>query len=433
MPSSRSRLSAFVTFAAAGVFVLVLVYMLSSTLATHKRSRIVNAWAASLGSEADLMARHPSRETNESALEVERLAAAVGVDMAPRSAGEDRRPAPRDGDAYKVVKRAVAEYLERQIERPEAGFAMPPDSVAGFLSDRADELGALRAHLLHGPQPLWALRIEQLANSPAPNLMGQINVLQLLLADALARAATGDGEGAQDSFEASWRLTTALRDDPLLVAQTIAISNTRLQAGVLRRLESVPEGWRERLYEHDYRRSLLEGLQLESWTWMRLDDPGTLYEISPLQRAVAAVARPYARYCTADLSEVWLRRLVELSELDYLCDRDVDVDMTVPRWNFVGRFALPGVSGVVERVARLEVDLELTAKILELRAARDANGGAWVASLPGIESSRACPRDRWLYEVDRGGGMSIALDRAIDWADARGAVLPTRYVAPSRP
>ena len=433
MPSSRSRLSVFVTFAAAVVFTLVLLYTLSSTVATHKRSRILKTWAASLGSEADLMARHPSRETNESALEVERLAAAVGVDMTPRSAGEGRRPTPRDADAYKTAKRPVAEYLDRQIERPEAGLALPPDAVADFLAERADKLDALRAHLLHGPQPLWELRIEELANSSVPNLLGHINLLKLLLADALARAATGDGEQAIDSFEASWRLTSALRDDPLLITQTITISNARLQAGVLRRLESVPEGWSERLNEHDYRRSLLEGLQIESWTWMRLDNPGTLYEISPLQRAVFAAARPYARYCTADLSEAWHRRLVEVSELDYLCDRGADLDIPVPQWNFVGRIAVPGYSGVIEPVARLEIDLELTSKLLELRSARDANDGAWVASLPGIESSRVCPRDRWIYEVDPGGGMSIALDRAIEWADPRGAVLPTRFVAPSRP
>jgi len=263
--------------------------------------------------------------------------------------------------------------------------------------------------------------------------MGHIDLLKLLLADSLALAAMGDGEGAQDSLEASWRLTSALRDDPILITQTITISNARLQAGVLRRLESVPEGWSERLDEHDYRRSLLEGLQLESWTWMRLDDPGTLYEVSPLQRAVFAAARPYARYCTADLSEAWHRRLVEISELDYLCDRGADLDIPVPQWNLVGRIAVPGYSGLIERIARLEIDLELTAKLLELRSARDANGGAWVASLPGIESSRACPRDRWLYEVGPGGGMSIALDRAIEWADARGAVLPTRYVSRPRP
>ena len=54
---------------------------------------------------------------------------------------------------------------------------------------------------------------------------------------------------------------------------------------------------------------------------------------------------------------------------------------------------MPGdLSGVLERVARLELDLELTGKLLQARQWRAANGGQWPLALPEIGPSAACPR-----------------------------------------
>ena len=78
-------------------------------------------------------------------------------------------------------------------------------------------------------------------------------------------------------------------------------------------------------------------------------------------------------------------------------------------------------------MARLEIDLELTAKLLDLKAAREQNGGRWPSTLRGIEESAACPRARWIYETGGDGKMSLALDYHVP--SGTGIVLPTLYVS----
>ena len=83
----------------------------------------------------------------------------------------------------------------------------------------------------------------------------------------------------------------------------------------------------------------------------------------------------------------------------------------------------------LHRVARLELDFELTRKLIELEAARRGNAGRWTAAVPGVEDSEACPHDLWVYGVEPDGSMSIALSREVSWPDPRGLVLPTRFTA----
>jgi hypothetical protein len=71
----RNRFSAFATFAAASLFVVILLYMLSSTVSSRKRSRVLGAWAGSLGTLEEIVAAHPARDANDSALVLEGLAA----------------------------------------------------------------------------------------------------------------------------------------------------------------------------------------------------------------------------------------------------------------------------------------------------------------------------------------------------------------------
>jgi hypothetical protein len=305
--------------------------------------------------------------------------------------------------------------------------------VVEYLRDHREPLDAVRAHLLSAPAPRWGLETEKLFGSPMPNLIGQLHLVKLLLTDALVRSAGGDRDGAFDSAEACWRLTTSLRDDPFLIVQSMAISNTRFVAGALRRLQPTSPEWRERLFSHDYRKSLLRALQFESWIWIRLDDGGLLLAGNGLRKAVISVTKPYVSYCASDLSEDFRRRLVVLDSREFLCDESLNFAIPVPWWNFIGRVAASDFGNVPDRLGRLEVDLELTAKLIEINAARENNGGVWAPTLPGIERSAACPRDRWLYDVGADGKMTIALDRALAWTDPRGVVLPTRYVSAPAP
>jgi len=58
------------------------------------------------------------------------------------------------------------------------------------------------------------------------------------------------------------------------------------------------------------------------------------------------------------------------------------------------------------RVARLELDLELTQKIMVANGSRESDGG-WPETIPGIEASR-CPGAQWRYRVNAEGEVAIS-------------------------
>ena len=231
-----------------------------------------------------------------------------------------------------------------------------------------------------------------------PNLLGHIDLQRLLLGDAVTRFEAGDRPTALADLEASWQLNRSLRDDPVLITQLIAMSNLRMQLGVLRQVGRLPLVWRDRLDEHDYRQSFLAGMQLDAWLPSQLTDAASwIQELGVLYALKDTLAKPYFELCAADISNAMRKRLDNLARLAVLCDTDLgergtaDLDITVPTWNKYGELLAPNLDDTIYRLARLEIDLELTAKLVELEAAREGNGGRWPESLPGIEDSRVLP------------------------------------------
>ena len=421
-----------VTAVVAALVLSLVVIVTAFGLATWKVDQTREAWNREMGTWDEVLQHYPHREANGGALELERLSAAVGIDLVTRSA-EDRKPAdPSRLESYKKIRQLAGRYVEEQIERTRRGVDPPPPELAAHLEAHAEELEALRRRLTDGPPPRWELQIERLFSAPIPNLIGNINLQKLLLADALAHGAGGDHEGALECLEASWKLNAALREDPVLITQLIAIAVTRMQVGTLRQLREVPEVWRERLAEDSFRDSFLVALQLESRIWIQADDL-SMMNLAPnlLQKVSASVTKPYAQFCLASFSDQMRERLESLAAAQALCDGDpgyhgADLNVEVPRWNVIGGIIAPTLGNALERLARLELDVELTARLLELEAAR-SEGGGWPDPAPEFEASRCCPEERWDYRVGPDGAMSIAFSREIDWPNATGPVLPLEF------
>ena len=97
------------------------------------------------------------------------------------------------------------------------------------------------------------------------------------------------------------------------------------------------------------------------------------------------------------------------------------MQIDLPRWNVIGGIVVPNLVGAVHRLGRLEFEVELTARLLELEAAHD-DSGAWPETLPGDDQSVACPADRWIYDVAPDGSAELALDRAPAWPAQGGHV-----------
>jgi hypothetical protein len=424
---------------AAVVAASIVLFALLSFVASWRVDRARQGWQHTLGSREAILRRFPSREANAGALRLERLAARLGIELAPAKVEGRDRPSPEARRAYDRVRLDVIDtfFLDRlRLVEPERS----PEAVRAFMDEHREELDAVLQSLRADPAPQWELQLEELDRMPVPSLLAQIHLQRLLLTGALT-----DRDRAWTFLEASWQLNRALRDEPILIEQRVAAAIMVMQAGVLRRLgETGPPQWRARLFEHDYRASLLDALRVEGWLWTEVDStnfktPSTWdawTRLNTVERWIPkptvgvfrGLVRPYADFSVASVADELRRRLDNLGKVKGLCDydlgeQDADLAFAVPKWNMFSSRLTKGLERAVRRIARLELELELTGKLLDLRAGRVTDR---------IEQSAACPADRFRYETTPSGAASLEFSRELSWPESIGLFLPTQEMVATR-
>lgn len=426
-------LAAVIVVAAVVVAATVAISAVSAVRVSDAR----RGWDRSIGSWGEIMRRYPATEANAAALELEGLAAQLGIDIAPRKRVAGARPRRGSSQSFRELNGTVfGLYVVPQLEQSRRGeIDVPPPVFTAYMEKHAAELTAVRGHLIAGPTPRWESDFSKLSDAPLPNLLGHISLHKLLTGLAVARLHEGDFGAALENVEASYRLARSLEDSPTLIGQLILIAETRMQLGVLRHVPDLPRNWIDRMEEHDYRQSFLNAMKYEGWTWL-YSDVAMLWgpnEYRWRQRLLAApVLRPYARLCLADMSDAWRERLINLERVEALCDYDLaaqgaNLNIPIPRWNAIGDDLVPSLAKAIDRLARLELDLELTRLIFEADVKRATHEDAWRASAPEFRTSRVCPRDEWVYTAGD-GNLHIDFSREIAWPEQRGPVLATRAV-----
>jgi hypothetical protein len=411
------------TIAVIGALAIVL-FLLVAMLSSSKSRRVQAGWEETIGSPEQVMERFPSRGPNAAALELETLTVEIGIDIATRGSEGRFHPSLEASRRYKRVNTSVGRYLEQQLQQPRRVALPPPEELLDFLDKERGKLTAIRDHLLGSEIPRWEMSLEEQYTTSLPNLLGHINLQKLMIADAMFWNWRGESSEAIDTIEACWKLNGAIREDPYLITQLVAISNARLHAGALRQIEEPPAEWRLRLFEHNYRDSFFDAALLESWGWTRMPDPRLLDDQPGFGTRMAwSLARPYVKYCWADVSDDYRRRLLELNRREAFCDyygvgREGALDLPVPFWNVMGDIVKGSMAGALDRLARLELELELTGRVLGL------GSESWDDR---VEQSFVCPEDGWLYETGADGSKSIAFNREISWPEQTGVVLPIRF------
>jgi len=429
---SSERGLAVVAVVAIVAVVFVLLFVAAGWFASGQIDRVRRGWDDSIGSWEEIVERYPAVSANTAALEVESLAAELGLDLVPRHIDERERPTEEQTADFDALReRVFGRYAVKQIQRVSRGSIEPaPPELLAYLERHSDSLAALRRQLIDGETPMWESDLAAGWEAPLPNLLGQINLHKLLVNAAIERAHAGDSDGALRNLEASWRLNESLRTSPALICQLIRIAAARMQVGALRYVPEVPESWIARLAAADHRSSFIEAMQYEGRMWI---DPGAENLGDEWWHRVARPAtKPYVRVCLADASERWRLRLARLQSVDALCDyhlpaHGADLEIELPRWNRLGGSVAPNLSNATDRVARLEVDIELTLLLLDRDQARRSDPEGWPGELPDEIVSAACPRDRWLVAgTDR--GVEVALSREVEWPGQMGSILPQRAI-----
>lgn len=423
-PRKRSWRRYFVAAAVLAVMAIPVVIAVRVRVAEH-------AWAESFGPLDALPGRFHGEE-NETARMI--------------TEWDDRLGIPPSNEVG-----AVKEYAY-QIASASPAPAAPPPSVTTYAREHADMLDAIVTFVSHNEPPSWSLRTGgRVVRTP----VGLFNLQKVLIAVALVRESAGDHAGAEELLDAAWRLNTWLRERPEWFAQLFAIEAYRLHCTALRKSQVDPDRWLKRLREYDYRASLMNSLQVETWISVQDVKENIYADEEYIAKATALSAalggglyKSRSRWLILALTPIrWFdlpaliegsRRMLVYAASAPVTDGDSDdlaaaYDRGFSNWFYIPEADLTSSSfaSLFRRVDRAIAEGELTEKVLMAKAGRKSNGGQWPASISGFETSRI-QNGRWRYERTW-HGISIRFNRELHWPgllDPSGGSAPLRYSAP---
>ena len=234
-------------------------------------------------------AQFPKTEASAAALELERLAALLGIELAPRDetsrrppeptptsanevapppvidVEERRRPSADESAGYQRIAEAAFGFLDRELTNPVEGIGAPSRELERYLGGAHGRDVIDRSVLLRDTDVQWEMDVTGVGASPLPNLLGHVRLQRLMVARALLEARRGDAERALQTIEASWRLNQSISSRPELISQLIAVAVARLEVGALRKLDTPAYGWADRLRDGRLFSSFLAAFQNQIW------------------------------------------------------------------------------------------------------------------------------------------------------------------------
>ncbi|MEG4962622.1 MULTISPECIES: hypothetical protein [unclassified Microcoleus] len=420
--------------------------------------------------EQDLAAyaqRFPKTEPNDAALKLAASVAKLGfsggwTSFSPvdRYIGSvtDFRPSEDDRKAFEEIREELNQYLDAEIAKPNNTVNPPSEKLQRYLASKQTALAELRQQVLNNEVPHWGTDITAIQEGDMtmllPSYLSQANFQKVLALDILEKYRKGQTEAAAEMLEVSWKINQSLTESPFLISPLVALIVTKYQAGVMRKVDRLPAQWQQRLLERDYRESILTSLQGEylsqfkfwqhfawKYSWSSIqeasgassvlgiftgftdtNDPPTLEEkildwtLSHVLVWFKPAIEPYVRFCAIDTYQVNKRSLATSRQHNVCASDSVTVD-DFAWWNYIGWVISPSLSSQISKAAKSMLDLELTQKILQVKALA-AKAGKWPPSVPEMKSS-ICPGAKWLYRVAPDGTMSISFSEKPKWLEER--------------
>ncbi|MCP4660391.1 MAG: hypothetical protein GY856_33740 [bacterium] len=377
-----------------------------------REHRIEETWTKALGG-VSLVERYPPIEANDTALQLEEVAAKLGIGLAPT---EKERNLPTEGaqERFGAIEELLEEHTNAIRVTVDGSLPTPPDEVVVFLESARPALRDA-VEILHAEQaPVWERDLAQGYAMPVFSAHGQHNLRRLLVLTAAEDARRGQEEEALRVLEALWRLAAAIRQEPMLPYWLIGISGHKATLPALRTLCSVPPDWHGRLTEIDLRQEASLGLQVDTWSMVASGRKGELDHLG--------IQPPLLRLGAIQTAELMERSLADIGKTDL---RTFDPDVffkrqfaTVPRWNSAAVLILaPNLWDIWAKVGHLELGFELTSRVFEVRKLLAAGDRAALERLAGTHPSRIEGLS-WIYEL-RHGAVSIRLDSGFEYSIKR--------------
>ncbi len=352
---------------------------------------------------------------NASADAVAAESRALGIDFLE---GRDGVEHPSNESAHALYHSGAGAFVDAVIQSESDRIADPPASLRDFLQKWHEVVWAI-VGALEKDVPDWGPDADGTLTVP---LLPIIRLQRLLVATALLEEHDGNGMEAGRALEAAWSLGRSISSRPLLLPQLLRIAVERMQIGALRRMQAPAPQWLGRLSADGPWSQMLVTLKGES----RFQPPGSAAGAAEFMevrdKALTAVAGALGKQSPCDLAavsdeEIWRPAAAALaaetnatkrSFADFYAENQVDV-----------------IAGFVRRSARLEVDRELTLRVVQLRLQRSASReDLWPAVLVDATSA-VCPEARYGYSSS-GTAVELRFEGRVD-SDDTGPVLPLAF------
>jgi hypothetical protein len=360
----------------------------------------------------------PSKK-NAAAEDLESLVLALGLDP-NRGDPSAEHPSKEDVDAYQ--RAAIGSWLDDQLRSSDDSIAAPPPAVRTFLEKRQPTVWRV-AELLERDVPQWDWEAVRNSGQPLPAGILAPALSKILIAASLIEERSGRHAQAGNLLEAAWSLSGAFRDRLDAMAQIIAVHIGRLLAGALRKMSEPPVQWLDRMSGLEPWRVGLEALEAKHIEPFQASDAAEEELRKPITRAWRAVADRLRKLSPCEASklpdeEIWRPATEEIA-------RSIEAGAD-PGLKTLLEIARPNETEAIRRTARLLLDREVTARVLEIRQEKAASReGRWPERFSDLES-RVCPEASYEYQT-RGSAMAIRFKGLVDDGGSSPLVLPLSF------
>ena len=394
----------------AGIFLVGAVFNFRN--ASNKQIMLADEWRQTTGmSPEELAAAYPRTEKNESARELERLAAKLEI-------GESE-----DGEGSRLAR----DYFAGR--QPEASFEAEelPENTKQFLATHRRDLDELYSFVRLNIRPEWDTDVRRRMEAPSSGLSYHIRLHELIALDALYRTAENQNGQALEALEASRKASEFFRERPEAELQMINLLVALTQNYALRKMNDVPADWRERLPADDYRPLAAKVLEYEfasgylpSASEDSMTPPNLTDKIYPFSRYNAAL----------DTSETVREIVAEWQRRDFCSPPNLNGEAKPAWWNTGGRIIFPAAHQILRNFAELSYDDELTERVLRLKEFRRTAAQSDLPPELSQTKSNLCDGAYWTVEKQPDGSLTIRLSGAADLI--KDEKTPLNYTLPAR-
>ncbi|NES83538.1 MAG: hypothetical protein F6K10_20205, partial [Moorea sp. SIO2B7] len=267
MPKKRLKI---LLWSLSGVIGIVIVLVIIGNLVASQQEKKIEQQIEQFAKQ------FPTTKPNDSALKLGILTAKLGFSFvggtnSPIDIYTSSHPdfyieqtAAKD---YQNILKKLAEYLDKQIYKPNDQIDEIPKELEEYILSKADVIETIIDFIINNDVLYIGVELTHILegdySATLPSYLNMANLQRILAVYILDKQSKGQTESAFKALEASWKFNQALKDQPILIHQLVAIITGTIHVGVMRKIDNVPPQWQERLLEHDYRQSLRKSLESE--------------------------------------------------------------------------------------------------------------------------------------------------------------------------